>query len=354
MTNHELNELQGGHLIEMAISDNDFYGSTTDVTVVRFSSDIYIENYGEVGALKMGNYPRTLSELGDMASMDSNYTMVYGPQDRGSTRTGTISGNFTGYIAGDNPYMSNTNRTDRIHDRYSDGGGGSILLGDLVVLRSATTPWNYFGSNQCSAHPETQWDINWENLQMGVSAEYPMRIYGLVLRAEFSNWGESTQMLRRFALGSNNLYGYSSVRPLVSSGWMNAEISKLADEAYELTNQVCFQLQRDPILDQYWSLSSFQFNPDTSSAGSFRQFWFNTNMSQVTSGATGNDINNYIGNYVDRNHGFYLLIDVTDRRFSGWNVIAGVNEYRNWPPLEQDADHYFENEYITWRGANVD
>ncbi len=361
MTNHELGELEGGHLLEMAISQDDFYDSVNtgmgeSVTVVRFSSDIYLENYGEIGALKMGNYPRTVSELGDMASMDSDYTMVYGPQNRSNTRGNQEISATYGGSAGDNPYEStNSNREDRIHDRYSSSArtGNRITLGQYVNL-SATRPWNYFGSTQCSDHPETQWDINWENLKMGFSEEYPMRIYGLVLRAEFSNWGESDQLLRRFALGSNCLYGYSSVRPLVSSGWMNAEMSKLSPEATDLTNMVCFQLQRDPILDQFWSLSSFQFNPDTSSQGSFRQFWFNTNMNQIQSGGDGTSINNIVGNFQDKNHGFFLMVDITDRRFSGWNVIAGVNEYRNWPPLEQDPDHYFENEFITWRLNSVD
>ena len=82
-------------------------------------------------------------------------------------------------------------------------------------------------------------------------------------------------------------------------------------------------------------------------------------MSQVSSGAYNStnptaNLDYWVGNYDDKNQGFFLLIDVTDRRFSGWNVIAGVNEYRNWPPLEQDADHYFENEFITWRGVSVD
>ena len=98
-------------------------------------------------------------------------------------------------------------------------------------------------------------------------------------------------------------------------------------------------------MDQYWSLSSFTFDPNNSgSQGSFRQFWFNTNITQIaTSNATLPD--NWVGNYVDRNHGFFLLVDMTDRRFSGWNIIAGVNEYQDWPPLEQDDDHYFENEF---------
>ena len=358
MTNHELGELEGGRLIELAVSNGDYYGANdatvpgvdTEVTVVRFASDIYLENYGEIGALKLGDYPRSVSELGDMASMDSNYTMVYGPQNRTSPSgnnahiTGTYSGTANpgaGSLDADEPYDNNPNREDRIHDRYGSGTQAETTIGFASYLHSAA-PHANFGADP--AHPETYWDINWEKMRVGVSEEYPLRIYGLVLRAEFDNWGTSNQQLRRLIIGSNNLYGYSSARPLVTSGWLNAEMSRLNNAALPVTKQVCFQLQRDPLMDQYWQLSSFNFNPDDPSAsGSFRQFWFNTNMYDVTVNPS-NDTN-LVGRYQNKDHGFFLMIDLTDKRFGGWNIIGGVNEYRDWPPLEQDDDRYFENEY---------
>ncbi|MEW6078467.1 MAG: hypothetical protein AB1724_11690 [Thermodesulfobacteriota bacterium] len=346
MTNHEMGKLEGGKMCELAISDPNYYSSTTPVTVVRFASDIYLEAYGEVGALKMGDYPRSVAELGDMASMDSNYTMVYGPQDRANPRGGgsQINASYRG-TGGDNPYMTNTNRTDRIHDRYMGTGSSTLDLGTSAFLQSSTPPWDNFGSYLCTRYPEVQWDINYEAMRTGVSAEYPLRIYGLVLRAEFDHWGTSLQQLRRFVIGSNNLYGYAQARPLVTSGWLNAEMGRFNNAVMPLVRQTCFQLQRDPLMDQYWSLSSFYFNPDNANAhGSFRQFWFNTCMNDVTIG-TANLPANWVGRYQDKNHGFFLMIDMTDKRFSGWNFIAGVNEYRDWPPLEQDDDHYFENEY---------
>jgi len=345
MTNQEMGILEGGKVVELSISEDDFYNSTTDVTVVRFASDIYMENYGEIGAIKMGDYPRSWVELGDMASMDSNLTMVFGPQNRQNPNGGgvEVETGFTGTGAGDDPYMSNTNRTDRIHDRYAGGGSSRVSLGQAAYLHSVA-PYDYFGSSLCSNYPETQWDINWEALQVGVSENFPLRMYGLVLRAEFDNWGTSRQQLRRFVIGSNTLYGYSQARPLICSGWLNSEMARLNDEVYAVgINEACFQVQRDPIMDAYWSLSSFAFNPDSAGAdGSFRQFWFNTEMSDITISAGDT---NRVANFVDKNHGFFLMIDMTDRRFSGWNLIGGVNEYRDWPPLEQDDDHYFENEY---------
>ena len=359
MTNHELGELEGGRLIELAVSNGDYYGANdatvpgvdTEVTVVRFASDIYLENYGEIGALKLGDYPRSVSELGDMASMDSNYTMVYGPQNRtnpgGTTAGQEITGEYTGTSSSggvdqDDPYDTNPNREDRIHDRYGSDTTASATLGQAAYLH-AVAPYDNFGSSTCN-YPSTQWDMNWEKMRMGVSEEYPLRIYGLVLRAEFDNWGTTNQQLRRLIIGSNNLYGYSSARPLVTSGWLNAEMSRQNDAVMPLVKQLCFQVQRDPIMDQYWQLSSFNFNPDDPNAhGSFRQFWFNTCMADVT--VNPNTAGGFVGRYQNKDHGFFLMIDLTDKRFGGWNIIGGVNEYRDWPPLEQDDDRYFESEY---------
>lgn len=340
MTNHEMGRLDAGRLVELSVSDNNFYSSTTPVTVVRFASDIYIEAYGQIGALKMGDYPRSTYELGDMASMDSNYTMVYGPQDRRNPGSGERQWT-PGGTGGDNPYYGNTNRTDRVSDRYTNGSS-SIELGNGVYLRAGTPAAN-FGASNCT-EPETQWDVNWENVRFGVNEDYPLRMYGLVLRAEFDNWNTSSQHLRRLIIGSNSNYGYSSARPMVTSGWLSSEMAKLRGSAADLTNQTCFQLQRDPIMDQYWSLCSFNFDPDNpTSDGSFRQFWFNTCMNDITVNPASNA--NLVGRFQERNHGFFFMVDLTDRRFSGWNIIGGVNEYEDWPPLEQDDDHYFENEF---------
>ncbi|MFP4039436.1 MAG: hypothetical protein ACLFS7_02745 [Desulfosudaceae bacterium] len=355
MTNEELSRAEGGTLAELGIYEDDYYNSgdrlnsddseAADVTVVRLASDVYIENYGELGALKMGNYPRSAEELGDMASMDSNYTMVYGPQDRENPRgNGSVDGYFRG-TGGDDPYRvidGNNNRVDRVHDRYAGSGSDEIYLGDSTNL-SSDPPAAGFGSDQASSDaPESQWDVNWEAMQIGLDEEHPMRMYGVILRAEFSGWGTDQQQLRRFVLGSNNLYGYSHARPLSTSGWLASDMAKLSDALHENVKPTMFQLQRDPIMDQHWSLSSFDMNPDDSTSdGSFRQFWFNTDMSQVTT----NPEDPQDGAYQDKNHGFFLAVDVTDRRFSGWNIIGGCNEYNKWPNFEQHDDQYFENRY---------
>ena len=346
MTNQELSEAGGGTMVEMSIMDSDYYDTSKDfvdedVTVVRLASDIYIENYGELGALKMGDYDRSVAELGDMASMDSDYTIVYGPQNRNSPTSGSLERTY-GAVSGDNPYMTNTNREDRIHDRYGGGGTDNITIGESVTLHAKPPP-DYCGSKSATGHPETQWDINWEAMQVGLDEEHPMRMYGIVLRAEFSGWDTSQQQLRRFVLGSNNLYGYSKARPLSTSGWLSSELAKVNDETLAETNQLIFQLQRDPFMDQYWQLSSFHLNPnDPNSEGSFRQFWFNTCMDQITTDTGGIQY----GDYKNKDHGFFLAVDVTDRRFSGWNLIGGVNEYNNWPNFESPDDHYFESEYL--------
>ncbi len=361
MTNQELSQAEGGTLVELGIYDDDYYNSgsrlnsadstAADVTVVRLASDIYIENYGEFGSLKMGNYPRSLDELGDMASMDSNFTMVYGPQNRANPRGNTtISGDYQG-TGGDDPYRvidGNTDRLDRIHDRYSGLGSEQITIGDHALL-SSEAPADGFGSDQATTAPESQWDINWEAMQVGLDEDHPMRVYGVVLRAEFSGWGTDQQQLRRFVVGSNNVYGYAQGRPLSTSGWLASDMARYSAALLENIKPVMFQLQRDPVMDQHWSLSSFSMDPDNpGDDGSFRQFWFNTDMTQVTTNPDPNTTNypqDMYGDYVDKNHGFFFAVDVTDRRFSGWNIIGGANEYQDWPNFEQHDDQYFENHY---------
>ncbi len=197
MTNQQLSEAQAGTMAELGIYE-DFYRKNFDydatephdpdftaddswtpenVTVVRLSSDIYIENYGELGALKMGDYDRTVEELGELASMDSNYTMVYGPNRRSNPGVSAdghgreMREEFTSGDTVDNPYRETTaNREDIIFDRYGAGTtGDTITLGQTAYRRSDTRPPDKVGSELWDAHPETPSDINWEAKQDGAS-----------------------------------------------------------------------------------------------------------------------------------------------------------------------------------------
>ncbi|RLC30884.1 MAG: hypothetical protein DRH32_05080, partial [Deltaproteobacteria bacterium] len=77
MTDSQLADIKGGDLVRIDISNaGAYYGGTNNVTVVRFSSDIYAENYGEFGDMKMGNYTRTNADLGLMADLYSSGNII--------------------------------------------------------------------------------------------------------------------------------------------------------------------------------------------------------------------------------------------------------------------------------------
>lgn len=302
MTDKQLEDVKGGELLSIDVSDPGYYNTSENVTVVRFSSDIYVENYGEFSEMRLGNYDRTVNELGPMMAVDSDNVLDY-DQTRANPMDGT------------------------------DFGG-------KVNLRANLDGYENFGA---PAGPDyAEWDINWEGLQTGISDDMPLRLYGVVLRAEFTDFGSSSQELRRLIIGSNKLYGYATARPMVTSGWLNSQLVRLPDDSQGQPlvgtmgpDQVdrIFQLQRDMFLDQYWQISSFDLNPNEGKG--FREYIFNTNMAEVN--LLDADLSNNVGSFVDQNHGFFLMLDLTNERFSGWNIIAGVNEYMGWPELESDS-----------------
>ncbi|MDY6905805.1 MAG: hypothetical protein SWH61_14100 [Thermodesulfobacteriota bacterium] len=310
MTDKQLQDVQGGEVLSIDISDPGYYGTNENVTVVRFSSDIYIENYGEFSELRLGNYERDAGELGPMLAADSSNILAY-------TQSRTNPQDGTGYFG----------KKVNLHADLSSGF------------------YRNFGASNGAEY--TQWDVNWEGLQMGYDEDHPVRLYGIVLRAEYSNFGQGDQELRRLIIGSNKLYGYGKVnRPLVTSAWLNSQLTNLPDDVVTTMGaddvDRIFQMQRDMFLDQYWQISSFHLNPANGSG--FRQFVFNTNQNSVELDDSGFNFDGY-GDFVDQNHGFFIMVDLTDEQFSGWNLIAGVNEYMGWPELESDDANKYTDTY---------
>lgn len=303
MTDNQLSKVEGGDILKIDISDpGDFYGGTNNITIIRFSSDIYVENYGELGTMKMGNYTRTAAELGNMAGLWSAAPIIRYDASEGFDRTTTgAPGQMT-----TNPYVG------------AAGGNYDANFG-------TATGEDY-----------TEWDLNWEKVRMGGDADNPLQIYGIVMRAEFSDFGTENQELRRLVVGSNKLFGYSGARPMVTSGWLNSAMADLDPTVVGIAGNAVFQLQRDCMMDQYWRISSFNFNPNNvGDQGSFRDFFFNTDLSTVNAGN-----GDFAGTFVNQNHGFFVSLDLTSARFSGWNIVGGVNEYRFWPNFEDVGTNY--------------
>lgn len=314
MTDSQLSKVEGGDIVKIDISDpGEFYGGANNITIVRFSSDIYVEAYGELGVMKMGNYVRINAELGNLAGLGSEAPII-----RYSTDYGTDLDRSPGKV-----------RTNSSHPAPGDAN-------NPPYVGAVGTYINNFG---LSTGPDwTEWDVNWEKLRMGGEADNPLQVYGVIMRAEFSDFGTTNQELRRLVVGSNKLFGYAGARPLVTSGWLNSSMAELDRSIAALgdAGNAVFQLQRDCMMDQYWQISSLNFNPnDVSDEGSFRDFFFNTDLNTVNAGN-----GDFAGTFRMQNHGFFVSLDLTDRRYSGWNLLGGVNEYQYWPNFEDSGANY--------------
>lgn len=290
MTNAELSDVQGGD-VRIDISNPGYYGTGDGTTVVRFAADIYTEVYAQIGAIRLGHYDRyaTGSDMGPMGVLHS-----------------------TDIVQFINPRSSP--RTD---------WGQTHIVNDTV-------PAN-FG---LPTGPEwSQWDVVMENVQMG-TATAPVRMYGLVLRAEFSNWGTQNQELDRIVLGTNQIYGYTGLRGLVTSGYISFNLAHLTQAFGELiATPRMFQLTRDPLTDYHWRMSSLHADPigDNTAPGT-RELWFNTQMNSASINKISMN-GPYGAGYFDRtieDHGAFLSLDFTTGQFRGWNLLAGVNEYEEW------------------------
>ncbi len=293
MTNAELSEVEGGD-IQVDISQPGYYGGgTSGTTVVRFAADIYTEVYAHVGALRLGHYNRTSGEMGRMAVLHSSEIARF-ENIRTAPRT----------------YWSNYN----------------------TRINGFTFPDN-FG---LPSGPEwTQWDISFEHLQVG-DYDAPARMYGLIFRTEFANWGTQSQELERIILGTNQMYGYAGMRPLVTSGYITFNLAHLtAGMGTLIATPRFFQLTRDPMADLHWSLSSIHANPISSNQNepSTRELWFNCEMNHDSINKIHADNGPYAAGKFDDHlddHGAFLSLDFTNNQFRGWNLIAGVNEYEEW------------------------
>lgn len=295
MTNAELSDVQGGD-IRIDISQEGYYGSGDGTTVVRFAADIYTEVYAQIGAIRLGHYERyaTTGDMGDMGILHSQDIVKF---ENSRSR----------------PLM--------------DWGGY-----DSHIIHNYSVPVN-FG---LSTGPEwTQWDVVMENVQLGTSTS-PYRMYGLILRAEFSNWGTENQELDRLIVGTNQAYGYTGLRGLVTSGYISFNLAHLTSDFGNLiATPRIFQLTRDPLTDYHWQMSSLSADPTSAStAPGTRELWFNTQMNISSINKISGTYGPYGRGTFDttiEDHGAFLALDFTENQFRGWNLLAGVNEYEEWP-----------------------
>jgi len=97
------------------------------------------------------------------------------------------------------------------YDYSGQTGANLILIG-----------WN-FGDNDGAYNPK--WDVNFEKVQMGESPLNPMRLGGLIIRADFQEINGQKQ-LNRFIIGSDDVSGRIYVQRAKSfTGLMNTVLA---------------------------------------------------------------------------------------------------------------------------------
>lgn len=148
-------------LSEFTIEDNS----------VRVFCDIHIETYLEVDSIKMGYYEKS---------------------DNGIGQTGGLATSKFGGVPDDN---------------YSS-------LGTYQGLQGTGQNQNY-----------NDWDINWENLQLGNSETEPLIINGVITIVEFDDISSPNRKVERLVMGTNDMQGTISADMLRTTGMVNPMLS---------------------------------------------------------------------------------------------------------------------------------
>jgi len=212
---------------------------TIDGNTARFFFDIHVETYTEIDSLKLGYSPKT-----DTGIKDNNYT--FGTGDSLTTTKYDTSGSTT-----DNNYAS------------------------------------YYGITGPQGTGQNQnfydWDINWENVQLGASEEQPMFINGVIFKVEFDDITSSNKKIKRIVFGTNDMQGYMRADMNRTTGMVNpmtsadATLHAMGTSNPEDTNPIL--LKRDGLLSGY---PDFILNAEDNDTG----FWMILNFGTGPNGET--------------------------------------------------------------------
>lgn len=164
MTKDEMAAVHGQGTTNLYIEDN----------TVRLFLDVHMETYGTIDSIKAGYYDKT---------------------------------DFTTYKNNINDY--NEGSGANINDNFSYVKDSS---GNIVIT----------GSQGSGVNTNTlDWDMNWENVQIGESYEAPLVIDGLIVRTEFDDISSSSKKLKRIIIGTNNMQGQISGEFIRTTGAVN-------------------------------------------------------------------------------------------------------------------------------------
>jgi len=253
MSDNELDEISARQsLSEFTIEDN----------TVRLFCDIHIETYLEVDSIKAGYYKKS---------------------DNGIGTTGNLMTSKFG-AAPDNTYAS---------------------LGPYQGLQGT-------GQNM-NTH---DWDINWENVQIGKSETEPIIINGVIMKVEFDDIDSPNKKVKRLIMGTNDMQGVLSADMLRTTGMVNPLLS---DDATlraqgstnpELGNPIL--LKRDSFLTN-WD-DKLVFNASDNDTG----FWWIFTLGTGPNGETDHIGWEIVAGYDERAIDFSYSNGIDDLDLSGY------------------------------------
>ena len=116
---------------------------------------------------------------------------------------------------------------------YEKSDNGIGTSGNLMTSKFGAAPDNtyasmgtYQGLQGTGQNMNTHdWDINWENVQIGNSESEPMIINGYIMKVEFDDINSDNRKVKRFIMGTNDMQGVLSADMYRTTGMVNPLLS---------------------------------------------------------------------------------------------------------------------------------
>lgn len=139
------------------------------------------------------------------------------------TEPGTITNHYIPYCA-DSNYMTNFNSTS--DPKYVEGlQGANNYRGSLYLASQVDPPViDYFSDYQNPNQNVHDWDINMENVRLGMDSTHPMVIDGLVIRLKYDDITSPTKKLTDIMIGTNCMEGVFSADIYRMTGFLNPKL----------------------------------------------------------------------------------------------------------------------------------
>ncbi len=244
---------------------------TIDANTVRVFFDIHVETYTEIDSLKLGYYPKT-----DTGVKNTSYEFGLGDS------------------------LTTT--------KYNAGVG--VTDNNYATYNGLTGPQGT-GQNQNFY----DYDINWENVQLGASPDNPLVINGVIFKVEFDDIDSPNKKIKKIVFGTNDMQGYVKADMKRTTGMINPMIS--ADPTLHAmgtsdpTLSKPILLKRDPFLSNY---QDYIFNAEDNDTG----FWMILNFGSGPNGETDHIGWEIVAGYDERALNFSYTTGIDNLDLSGY------------------------------------